>query len=242
MKKLLSIFTVLALSTSLQAQLTINDPNAEIREAKNFHAISISNSFDVYISQGDEETVAVSASEQKFKDNIKVEVENGVLKIWLKNEKVFWRGLRGDKMQLKAYVSFKKIDKLTASGACDVHVQGTIEADDLQINLSGASDLKEAKINAKKLTIDVSGASDINNISGTATELKVEASGASDLKGFDLAVDYCDIRASGASSITITVNKELSAHASGASDIHYKGNGLIREIKTSGASNISKRS
>jgi len=38
------------------------------------------------------------------------------------------------------------------------------------------------------------------------------------------------------------VNKELSARASGASDIHYKGDGLIREIKTSGASNISKRS
>jgi len=240
MKKLLLVFSVFV-SISLSAQLTINDPNAEVREAKNFHAISVSNSFDVYISQGNEEAVAVSASEQKYKDNIKVEVENGVLKIWLKNEKEFWRGLRGDRMKLKAYVSFKKIDKLKASGACDVHAQGTIEADDLQISLSGASDLKEGKINAKKLDIDASGASDIN-ISGTAVELKVEVSGASDLKGFDLAVDYCDVRASGASSINITVNKELSAHASGASDIHYKGEGLIKEIKTSGASNISKRS
>ena len=62
------------------------------------------------------------------------------------------------------------------------------------------------------------------------------------IKGFDLAVDYCDAHASGASTINITVNKELSAHASGASDVHYKGNGLIREIKTSGASNVSKRS
>ena len=240
MKKLLLIFAALLSTIALHAQLTINDPNAEIREAKNFHAISVSNSFDVFMTQGHEEAVAVSASEEKYRQNIKVEVKDGVLKIWLEGK--FWKGFSGDKMKLKAYISFKNIDKLTASGACDVHVQGTIEADNLQINLSGTSDLKEAKINAKKIDVDVSGASDVNNISGIATQLQVEASGASDFKGFDLTVDYCDIRASGASTINITVNKELSAHASGASDIHYKGDGLIREIKTSGASNVSKRS
>ena len=233
--------SVLVLSTALHAQLTINDPNAEVREAKNFHAISVSNAFDVFISQGNEEAVAVSASEQKYKDEIKVEVDNGVLKIGLKNEGKFWKGWDGNKMKLKAYISFKNIDKLSASGACDVRVQGTVSADDLEIRLSGASDLKEGKFNAKSLDVDVSGASDVT-ISGTAGQLKVEASGASDIKGFDLVVDYCEVHASGASSISITVNKELSAHATGASDIHYKGDGLIREIKTSGASNISKRS
>src|SRR6266545_1346581 len=102
MAKLLLVCTVIALSIFSHAQLTINDPNAELREAKNFHAISVSNSFDVFISQGNEETVAVSASEQKYKDNIKVEVKDGVLKIWLKKDEKFWRGLRGDKMKLKA--------------------------------------------------------------------------------------------------------------------------------------------
>ena len=241
MKKVLFILTALVISGSLHALLTINDPNAEVREAKNFHAISVSNAFDVFISQGTEEAVAVSATEQKYKDEIKVEVDNGVLKIGLKNEGKFWKGWNGDKMKLKAYISFKNIDKLSASGACDVRVQGTINAEDLEIHLSGASDLKEGKFIAKSLDVDISGASDVT-ISGTAGQLKVEASGASDIKGFDLAVDYCDVHASGASSISITVNKELSARASGASDIHYKGDGLIREIKTSGASNISKRS
>ena len=241
MKKLLFVLTLFVLSASVHAQLTVNDPNAEVREAKNFHAISVSNAFDVFISQGNEEAVAVSAADQKYRDEIKVEVNNGVLKIGLKDEGKFWKGWNGDKMKLKAYISFKNIDRLSASGACDVRVQGTINADDLEIRLSGASDLKEGKFNAKTLNVDISGASDVT-ISGTAGQLKIEASGASDIKGFDLVVDYCDVHASGASSISITVNKELSARASGASDIHYRGDGLIREIKTSGASNISKRS
>ncbi len=240
MKKLFLIFASFIFCASSYPQ-KINDPNAELREAKNFHAISVSNAFDVFISQGNEEAVAVSASEEKYKENIKVEVKDGILKIWLEKEGKFWKGWNGDKMKLKAYISFKNIDKLTASGACDIHVQGNINADDLSMNLSGASDLKEGNINAKKLNADISGAS-VMNISGSATELHVEASGASDFKGFDFAVDICDAHASGASNINITVNKELSAHASGASDVHYKGNGLIKEIKTSGASNVSKRS
>lgn len=240
MKRLFSIFFLCGACIYLHAQ-QINDPNAELREAKNFHAISVSSAFDVFISQGDEEIVAVSASEEKYKADIKVEVVNGVLKIRFEKEGKFWKGWNSEKVRLRAYIGVKNLDKLSASGACDIRVRGTLNADNLTVNLSGASDLKEGNINAKKLDADISGASAMN-ISGAAQELHVEASGASDFKGFDFSVDYCDAHAAGASRINITVNKELSAHASGASDVHYKGNGLIKDIKTSGASNVSKRS
>ena len=125
-----------------------------------------------------------------------------------------------------------------------VHSFGNIvenwKADNLKLGLSGASNLK-GKLDAQKLMIDLSGASDMT-LSGSVGQVNIEASGASNFKGFDMVVDFCDARASGASDISITVNKELSAHASGASDIKYKGSGLIRDIKTSGASNISRRS
>jgi Putative auto-transporter adhesin, head GIN domain len=240
MKKLFSIFVFSVFFIYTHAQ-KINDPNAEVREAKNFHAISVSSAFDVFISQGDEEVVAVSASEEKYKADIKVEVRDGILRIRFEKEGKFWKGWNTDKVKLRAYISFKNIDKLTASGACDIRIQGSIKADNLTVNLSGASDLKEGNINAKKLNADISGASSMN-ISGSAGELHVEANGASDFKGFDFSVDYCDAHATGASRINITVNKELSARASGASDVHYKGDGLIKDIKTSGASNVSKRS
>src|SRR5439155_23466028 len=101
--------------------------------------------------------------------------------IWFQKEGKFWRGWNGNKTKLKAYISVKNFDKLTASGACDVHVQGESNADDLHVTLLGASDLKEAKINAKKLTVDVSGAADMNML-GIAKEVIVGASGASDFE------------------------------------------------------------
>ena len=168
-----------------------------------------------------------------------MEVENGVLKIYY-DKKGFLKGLTGDKMKLKAYISFKDIDKLTVSGACDVFLEGGIKANALELNLSGASDLK-GKLDVKKLDVDISGASDLS-VSGTVSKLNIEASGASDFKGYDLVTETCNVTASGASSIQITVNKELSAQASGASDVRYKGDGVIRDIKSSGASSVRRKS
>lgn len=228
------------MSTVLFAQKTINDPNAEARNLSGFHAIKVSNAFTVYISQGNEDAVAISATKAEYKEKIITKVENGVLIIKFDDDKKFWKNWNGDKQKLKAYISIKKIDRLSVSGACDVFIEDGISAEELSIHLSGASDLK-GKVEAKKLTCDISGASDMT-ISGNAAEVNVEASGASDFKGFDLVSNYCNAKASGASSVNITVNKELSANASGASDVRFKGEGLIRDIKTSGASNVSRRS
>ncbi len=237
MKKiLLPLWLLIAFTTTAFSQKTINDPNAEVREAKNFQAIELSSAFDVYLTQGNEESVAVSASEPKYRENIKVEVRGGVLIIRYDN-KGKWNS--GNK-KLKAYISFKQLDKLNVSGACDVYIVGDWKTNNLKLDLSGASNLK-GKIEAQKLMVDLSGASDLT-LTGVVGQLNIDASGASDFKGYEMAVDYCNAKASGASDIKISVSKELSAQASGASDIKYKGAGVIRDVKTSGASSISRRS
>jgi Putative auto-transporter adhesin, head GIN domain len=236
MKRILFVLIAVGIASSIAAQ-KINDANAEVREAKNFHAIKLSSAFDVYITQSNEESVAVSASEEKYKNEIEVKVENGVLSIGLK--KANWtKSWNTGKMKLRAYISFKNIDKLEVSGACDVNIQGTIKANDLSIVLSGASDI-DGDFDVQKMKLDMSGASDMT-VKGSASNLNIEASGASSFKGYDLKTDFCDVDVSGASSVRITVNKELSAKATGASDVKYQGDGLIRDIKTSGASSVSK--
>jgi hypothetical protein len=235
MQKLFLSLFALVLSAALMAQKTVNDPNAEIREAKNFHEIRLSSAFDVYLSQSDEEAVAVSTSDIKYRDRIKVEVKEGILSISYDSKGLNWGS--GNK-KLKAYISFKQLDKLDISGACDVFITGTIKSDQLSITQSGASDFK-GKLDVNKLTVDLSGASDMV-VSGMVTNLHVEVSGASNFKGYELITEICNVKASGASDIKVTVNKELSAQASGASDVRYKGSGFLREIKSSGSSSISK--
>lgn len=240
MKKLLIILAVATFNINGYAQKTVNDANAERRELSGFHSINIANAFDVYISQGNEEAVAISGSTSEIKQRIKTSVDNGVLIIRFDDDKKFWKLFNSDKQKLKAYISVKRLDKLTVSGACDVFMEEGISSDNLTIHFSGASDLK-GKVNAKDLTVDLSGASDIT-LSGNAANLKIVTSGASDFKGYELITNFCEAKASGASSVFITVNKELNANASGASDVKFKGEGLIRNIKTSGASSVTRKS
>jgi hypothetical protein len=228
----LVLIACLAIAGS-QAQ-SVNDPNVQVREAKGFHAVSFSSAFDVYLTQGDEEKVAVSAANEKYLEYIIVEVRNGVLEIGWNHRNGKWG--RGNK-KLKAYVSFKTIDRLKASGACDVKIVGTLKATELAVELSGASDLR-GNVEANKLSVELSGASD-GKLSGSVSRLDIEASGASAFKSFDLGSDICNARASGASDVWITVNKEMSAEASGASAIRYKGTATTKDIKASGASKVS---
>lgn len=239
MKKIFVLSMAIMLSAVLSAQ-TINDPNAEPRNLSGFNAIKVSNAFEVYISQGNVDAVAISASKPEYKEKIITEVKGGVLIIRFDDDKKFWKGWNNSRQKLKAYISIKKIDKLDVSGACSVFFEEGLSADELAFGLSGASDVK-GKLEVKKLTMDISGASNAT-ISGTAANIVVEASGASDFRGFDLVTNFCDAKASGASSVNITVNKELNANASGASSVRFKGEGLIRDIKTSGASNVTRKS
>lgn len=232
MKKLVSLLILAFSFSAVIAQKTVNDPNAEKRNVSGYQAIEVSGGIDLYLSQGNE-AVAVSASSTEHRDRIMTKVENGVLKIWYEwksnNIRIDWGNRK-----LKAYVSFKDLDRLEASGGSDVEVDGAIKVSKLDLDISGGSDFS-GRVELNELKVQASGGSDVS-MSGKTGRLVIDASGGSDFSGYELSADICNVEASGGSDVHVTVNKELSANASGGSDVFYKGSGLIRDIKTSGSS------
>jgi ribosomal protein S6E (S10) len=186
MKKLV-LFAALFTATGLYAQKTIQDEHAQKRNAKNFHAIEVSDGIDLYLSQGSEESLAVSASSPEYRDKIHSEVVNGVLKIYYERDRGW--GVNWGNRKLKAYVSVKTLDKLHASGGSDVAIDNELTSNSLSMELSGGSDFK-GRINAQSLSISASGGSDAY-LSGRADKLKLEASGGSDIHGYDMVSNYC---------------------------------------------------
>ncbi|MGE5519785.1 MAG: head GIN domain-containing protein [Candidatus Dadabacteria bacterium] len=234
MKTAFSALLFLLFTLAVQGQKIINDPNAQVREVKSFQGISVSGGIDLYISPG-EEAVAVSASKPEIANEIKTEVEDGILKISFNTNKI--RDiLKGINSKAKAYVSYRTLNSLSAVGGCNIHSDGTISGNFLKIDVTGGSNFN-GKVDVKELKAELTGGSDIK-INGSATKLDVRATGGCDFKGYDLQADICDLSAVGASDIQLTANKELSAKATGASDIHYKGKPEVKEAKATGASDI----
>ena len=242
MKKalLLTLFAFAGLFSFAQDGKVINDRNAQKRNVQGFHGIHISSGIDLYLSQGNEEAVAVSGADPEWRDRIITRVENGTLHIYLENNGFSWRnwGHWGSR-HLRAYVSCKVIDQLSASGGSDVYIQDALHSDKLDMHLSGGSDLR-GKMTVGDLSITQSGGAD-SYVSGSAGTLFIHVSGGSDYHGYELTADNCQVEVSGGSDAYLTVNKELTAHASGGGDIHYKGSGRVRESHASGGGSISHR-
>jgi Putative auto-transporter adhesin, head GIN domain len=239
MKKILVTIILLSSMTAIVAQeKVVNDKNAQKRSVQGFHGIKVSHGIDLFLSQGNTETVVVSASDESLRDRIKTVVENGVLKIYLDNKDEWWK-FNWSSRNLRAYVSVKNIDLLDASGGSDVDVDGTLKSAKLAMEISGGSDFK-GKVDIGDLSIDQSGGSDID-ISGRAGKLDITSSGGSDFDGYDLVSDVCTVDASGGSDVNITANRELIASASGGSDVHYRGNAELKKKNSSGGSSVSKR-
>jgi hypothetical protein len=218
------------------SQKNINDANAVKRNVGSFHSVKTSDGIDLYLTQGNEEGLAVSASQEEYRNRIVSKVENGVLHLYYEKNSVdrFWSNRK-----LKAYISFRQLNDLQASGGADVDVDGTWKANSLTIRISGGSDL-EARIDCTSLKIEASGGSDAD-LSGKVGKLQLSASGGSDFNAYELAADQADIHVSGGSDVTITVNRELTAEASGGSDLNYRGNAVVKKTSSSGGGSVHKR-
>lgn len=238
MKKLSILSISLLLSIAVVAQKQINDPNAESRSAKGFHAIRVATGIELFLTQAGSEAVAVSAINTEHRDRIRTVVENGVLKIFYDNDSwKFWKN-DGNK-KLKAYVSFVNLDGLDASSGSSVRVEGAIKSNKLNLDASSGATFN-GKVQVNSLTVDQSSGSFIN-ISGSVGSLTIDGSSGSVFKGYDLTVENCNADMSSGGGAQITVNKELSAEASSGGYVSYKGAGVIKNIKTSSGGSVSKK-
>jgi hypothetical protein len=233
----LTILGCSILFTAIAQNKIVNDPNAEVRTVKEFHAIRVSNGIHLYLTQGNEEAVAVSASERKFRDRIVTQVEDGVLKIYIETN--HWNFWEEDWKNLRAYVSCKVLDELKASSGARVDVDGSLHSGILAMHFSSGSGF-DGNVEVTDLKINQGSGAD-TKISGKAANLEVESHSGSSLSGYDLETDQCNAICSSGGSVRITVKKELRASASSGGQIYYKGSGVIKDISTSSGGEISRR-
>lgn len=260
MKKI-ALFAFLIMAFTLQAQNkmgVIYDENVQVRKLPNFTSIRVSNAIELFISQSNKTEVAVSATSDEYRNRIITEVVGGTLIIRMADNNSRWWKWGNEDYRIKAYVSVNELFSLTCSGATNTKIINGLSSEKLKINLSGASDLK-GDIKAGTLLADLSGASSFKGTvqanalsvkgsgacdfeaSGAGDDLIVDVSGATSVKMYDYLVKGASVEASGASSVKINVSDILKPHATGASNIDYKGNPTIKEMQSSGASRVKHR-
>ena len=239
MKNLRSLtiaFIILGITSCTHAQFwksVTGHGNVVTKERKtdSFTGLKVSSGINVYLKQGNNETVSVEADEN-LHEYILTEVRGGVLNVYSEYS------IR-EAERKRVYVTMKEVNSVKTTSAGDVFGETPINSDRLELSASSAGDIK-LEVHAKNTNIDISSSGDIT-ISGETDMLRADLSSAGDLNAFDLKAREADVSASSAGDADVSVSERITARASSAGDINYKGDPKYVDAHSSSAGGIHKR-
>ncbi|MGC1391964.1 MAG: head GIN domain-containing protein [Bacteroidales bacterium] len=201
------------------------------RKTDSFTGVKVSSGIDVYLRQGNNEAVSVEADEN-LQEYIMTEVRNGILNVYTEYN------IR-DAERKRVNVTMKEVSSVRTSSAGDVFGESLISSDKLELSASSAGDIK-LDVNAKNIDVDISSSGDIT-LTGETDFLRADLSSAGDLKAYDLKAREADISVSSAGDADVNVSEKITARASSAGDVNYKGDPKYVDAHSSSAGGIHKR-
>ena len=204
----------------------------EQREVTAFDKINIGGVFNIYLTQGDTESVEVEIDEnlQQY-----VKVYNKENTLYLNIDKgINW----GKATRNNVYVTFKNIDDITVGGVCSVKTTNILNLENLKLVLNGVSNCSfELKCN--QLDAKLSGVGN-TEIAGEAYEFTAIQDGVGKLKANELKAAIVSIKNSGVGSAQIYASEELTMKNTGVGSIYYSGDAVIKSIESGGIGKIRK--
>ena len=217
---------------------SVDMSKVEDRHLTGLHAVEVGGSFDVYITQGSSESVKVEAPDEII-GHIITEVDNGVLKIYNKNDHNFhWGDIFGNHKKIVVYVVAKDLNAIAVSGSGDVYFKEGIRTNSLRLRVSGSGDLY-GRVEVKNLESGVSGSGDVK-IAGHAENSAVNVSGSGDYEARGLVTVNTIVRVSGSGDASINASGSVSAFVSGSGDIRYTGGAKSVSSSKSGSGDVSR--
>jgi hypothetical protein len=224
MKKLIFLLLIL-LGTMVQAQ------QSETRSIGAFRGVQASEGIDVYLRQGDKESIKVEVSGTALK-NVITEISGEFLKIHMAE------GRYSGSRTVKVYVTYVSLIKLRASSAANIYTEGIVKSKSMSLNASSAATI-EVAVEVENLTAGASSASDIK-VKGKTITATIEASSAGEVDAYDLSAEEASLGASSAGTIKITVTQRIDARASSGASIRYRGNPVKTNTNASSGGSVKR--
>lgn len=212
---------------------TVTAQQTDTRSLSSFKAVKASEAIDVYLKKGDRESARVEATGVSTSDVV-TEISGSTLRVHMRD------GNYRKSKSVKVYVTYVALERLSSSSAANIFSEGTIKADEMEINCSSAGSV-EISIEANRVSVDVSSAADVT-LEGKARSLTVEVSSAGSVDAYSFESEIVEASASSAGSAKVSASKEIEAHASSGGSIRYRGNPERTNTNASSGGSVKKSS
>jgi len=201
----------------------------ETRRVSNFSAVELSGIGTLIITQGDEETLQITAEEnimQYLRSDIKG--KNLVLGV----QDLVSIDPRED---IIYQLTVTDLERIETSGLGNIEI-GSLETSDLDLEISGSGNVTIDDLQAEQFKLEVSGLGNID-ISGKVDSQRAELSGAGSYEAGMLYSDDARVRISGTGHATVWAENELDVEISGMGTLKYFGSPTLN-TEMSGAGSI----
>jgi hypothetical protein len=264
MKKILfALAAVLLLTPSCAAVAQQRVSSKTYYAGERITGVDASSAFDVVLVKSNKTRAVVEVNDM-LRDYVKISrSSDGVVRIGMENMSRSvnreWNRMQNSKDRVMRLTLFlPSVNTIRLSGATDISTDDAFSGENVDIQLSGASEIEALTISSSRVKLQCSGASEATLELPSTRDLVVVASGASEVYLSARGVDYSKLGVSGASNVTIKgtgekgdwsvsgasnlkgeefATRNLSVIASGASSARVNASGTLK-AETSGASSI----
>ena len=210
--------------------LTAFAQQTETRELGVFSGVKVAEGIDVILKQGEKEQARIEVSGTDA-SNVITEISGSYLRIHMRDG-------RYRTINAKVYVTYVRLNKLSASSAGNIYSEGPIQANSIEISASSAGSV-EVSIDAASAEVSSSSAGDVE-LKGKVRKLIIEASSAGQIDAYDLDAEEVEVEVASAGSIKVNVRKSLYARASSGGSIRYRGNPDRSNTNSSSGGSVKK--
>lgn len=206
------------------------DPSEEVTDTfavTGFDRLEMGSAFRITVRQGNFFQV-IARGDRRDLNDLRVERAGGTLF-------ASYRTNRGNRYPVQIEITMPYLRGARLSGASTSRVVGFNHLDEVDFDLSGASQLTFIG-QADLLYADLAGASELF-LEGGAYELSVGLTGASFVDAFDFPVRDAIVEASGSSEALVRATQTLAVRATGASSVRFRGNPVL-STQLSGGSTV----
>ncbi len=203
---------------------------SETRHISNYDEVTLSIPANVYIYQGNEETVVVEAQDNVL-DVLRTDVDHDELNIRFANHVLVKRH-----EPIKVFITTRNISQIRIAGSGNVFNETPLIAERLYIKISGSGNVDLHDIDSPVVEAQISGSGKVY-LSGYCADQVLNISGSGNIYAFDLMSETADVNISGSGKTEISVSEYLNARISGSGDIYYKGHPSV-DSRISGSGRI----
>ena len=202
----------------------------QLREVSPFSVVSAAGSMRVILRQGSPQRLEIEASAAD-QARVETEVRNGSLHIGRRREgRKMWETERFDG-PVTVYVTAPTLTAVGVSGSGSLLVEGAVQAEDLQISVSGSGSLKMPQLTARSLNTTITGSGDAK-LGGSCPRHSISVSGSGEVSAADLRTDDTTVRVTGSGNARVNAAKTLTSRTSGSGSVLVSGNPQITSSKS----------